>query len=490
MFKKFVLYPIYFVLIGSILFVGIFYFTPLPYLPLNLLLSSSPDISGHITGSVLTGVRIKDLSIKGTPDGEITAKEIAFRYNGLDYLFRDRLVITEITLKGVKADLPQGNLANWSDIQRRLDGRSFLIPPVYKKSVALIQIDNVIARDIDIRVGKNPIASSALGPLAYPFFTMSPRLLGQGTIPGLPPGGMPQDKTVQPKTENKFTSFRLVNLEITNSRFESFMSKRPSILSKMIIDNLSIEKEKFDLGRYEIQSDSLDLTVAKSPESGSGWESLVVDIRGTVKRGSNEKIKKDIGFSGRYQDKLLNLSAFDGRVTLKAGMSPASPMPSLELNVSGLNLPDYFLNIAPLTNITFSYQPSILPSGQNQSPVSFSLGVGRFEGTIMGWSPGRKSNGPPELIFAQHTKARTISATVVFDAALPGKLGVKLWDPQSLLPPKYLLSRVWYGKNYELLKPKEIEFLKTNSAYFGIPAEEFKVILKKPAKTRKTRRRR
>jgi len=489
-FKKFVLYPICFVLIGSALIVGLFYFTPLPYLPVNLLLSSSPDISGHVTGSVLSGVSIKDLSIKGTPDGEITAKEITFRYKGLDYLFRDRLVITEIKWEGVKASLPQGNLANWSDIQRQFEGRLFLIPPISKKSVALVQIDNFLARDIDIRIGKNPISSASPGALAYPLFMMSSRLLGQGTTPGFSPGGMPPVMPGKPKPGNKFPSFRLVNFEIANSRFESFMSKRPSVLSKMIINNLSIEKSKFDLGRFEIQSDRFDLTVAKAPESGSDWASLIVDIEGAVKRGANENMKKDIGFSGRIQDKQLNLSAFDGKLTLQAGESPANPIPSMELNLSGLNLPDYFLNIAPLTDITFSYHPSSIFSGRNQTPVTFNLGAGRFEGTITGWSPLAMAKGPPELLFAQDKEAPTISASVLFDSSLPGKLRVKLWDPQSLAAAKYLLSKVWYGKNFAKLKPKEIEFLKTISVYFGIAPEEFKVVSKKLPKTRRARGRR
>ncbi len=423
----------------------------------------------------------------GSPLGEISVKDMSSRYKAFDYLFHDRLIITEIKWEGVKVDLPQGIFSNWVQLQHQIEDQMYLIPPVPKRSPSTIEIQNFSAQDIDINMGKNMDPSV---PPLFPFMMMSSRLLGQGTAPGFVPGGLTPAMPSAPKPQNNFESFRLNHFEIANARFGSPLSKQPSTLSKMKIENLVIEKAKVDLGRLEVDSDKLSLTVLKSPQSGTAWENLIVDLNGMVKQGANEHLKKDIRFLGRFAESQFTLSAFEGKVALKIGKPAGGFMPAVELNASGLSLPDYFVNVAPITDINFSFKPENFIVISDQTLVKFNLGAGQFEGTAKIPTPFKKGNDYVELLTGQHTKVRNLSAAVVIDSAVPGRLRVKLWNPPSSPPEKYLLSKVWYGKNFTSLTSDEMEFLKTISVYFGIDPKEFERVPKKQPKIRKATRRR
>lgn len=478
-----------FLLVSIVLLTGAYVFTPLPYLPINLYLKTSEDVSGRVGGSLNSGITIKDFKIKAKPEGEILIKEIAFSYSGLfDYFVRDQLLIRDLKWEGVTVRLPQGRCDNWKDIAQHLADKSFLIPDLRNNNLKLVQIDRLFFRDFDVVMGKPHF--TAMNGIPSPTIPLSPALLPllKPTIPD-PDGG--------PKT---IPALKLGIAEMTNSRFEYHTSTRASVIHRLSMEGFELEKETFKLGSFSLQSNSTDLFVEKSGGLG-GDAHPVYGVRGAWKMEASPTLKKDIDIVGKFVwKKYLELGLCEGKIRLSVSeKQPGQPFPTMEVHVDDLDLQEYLRHAVPLTDIEYAFSSATMFS-QKREPIFFNIGITRFAADkfpslfqfALPSMPGRTE--PAEVMAAQSVSIRNVGAKILVDHDRPGRHRLQL----AMVPPRIdgrtLLAKVWFGKDFLKLSDEERKILQEQAVHFGLPASDFNpppkkkaVKLKRPAARKKKR---
>lgn len=455
---------------------GALYFTPLPYLPLNHLLSHSTDMSGRISGSVLTGITINDFKCKSNSGAEFSADEITVRYEGLSYLLKNELVINEINWSGIKANLPHGIFTDWGELRQKYEARLFLIPPMPKKQVSVFRMENFIIEDVDFFIGKSVPTGLPSGNASVPWALLTPRLFGQGKISAVPSGSPnPKSGALAPAPRKILDELQINNLSLANIQFRTSESTGTSRLGQLKLENLVMGKNKFDLAAMALATNSFYINIKKTKESGSTWESAVLDMKGLMKPTPLNQLKKEVPFNGGFMDKKLSLAFFDNKVVYTFGKPPGVTFPSMSLNVTDLSFPDYYNNVVPVAHISCSIQNFSLLGIQKPTPIRFQLGATPFEGELAPFSILTRATSLNEMVIAQSMRNRQITAKMGINMAVPGKIQVQLVQIPQRLSPSGLLANVWTGKNNVALKPKERVYLASIAPYFGIDPQEFEI---------------
>src|SRR5581483_540335 len=250
---------------------------PLPFLPLNMLMRSSPTISGHISGSILSGVRLTNVTIKGTPSGIVKCHFINFRYRGVQYLLHHKLIIDDLSTGALTIDLPNGSFTNWPDIKRQIQRRLFLVPSIPRPPLSEIHIVNTALRNNSIRVGKPLDLLGWLQVMMPEYFAIPPSPSKNSTQ------GPQKFSRSSNSPQRGLHSLRINHLEIVNSSYQSQPMAKPSLLAKFIINDMTLGTNLFHVGNLEAQSNKF-LLAFKPSKQAFRIEAMVADINGVVKK--------------------------------------------------------------------------------------------------------------------------------------------------------------------------------------------------------------